>query len=52
MIDSLACQLLDAVQRWRLNRLVIVRHFIQVRHPKRPIGPAAQALITFVTDEI
>jgi hypothetical protein len=43
VIDSLACQLLDAVQTWRL---------IQVMHPKRPIGPAAQALITFVTDEI
>ena len=30
----------------------IVRHIIQVTHPKRPIGPAAQALITIITDEI
>jgi DNA-binding transcriptional LysR family regulator len=30
----------------------IVRHIIQVTHPKRPIGPAAQALIAIITDEI
>ncbi|MGN6669831.1 MAG: LysR family transcriptional regulator, partial [Trinickia sp.] len=30
----------------------IVRHIIQVTHPKRPIGPAAQALIAIITEEI
>ncbi|WP_244817379.1 LysR family transcriptional regulator [Caballeronia sp. Lep1P3] len=30
----------------------IVRHIIQVTHPKRPIGPAAQALIGIITEEI
>ena len=30
----------------------ILRHIIQVSHPKRPIGPAAQALIAIITDEI
>ncbi len=30
----------------------IVRHIILVSHPKRPIGPAAQALIEIITDEI
>jgi DNA-binding transcriptional LysR family regulator len=30
----------------------IVRHIIQVTHPKRPIGPAAQTLIAIITDEI
>jgi LysR family transcriptional regulator, nitrogen assimilation regulatory protein len=31
---------------------LIVRHIIQVTHPKRPIGPAAQALIAIITEEI
>ncbi|MFL9901317.1 LysR family transcriptional regulator [Paraburkholderia fungorum] len=30
----------------------ILRHIIQVSHPKRPIGPAAHALIQIITDEI
>ena len=30
----------------------IVRHIIQVTHPKRPIGSAAQALISIITEEI
>ncbi|WP_345817215.1 LysR family transcriptional regulator (plasmid) [Paraburkholderia sp. PREW-6R] len=30
----------------------IVRQIIQVTHPKRPIGPAAQALIAIITEEI
>jgi DNA-binding transcriptional LysR family regulator len=30
----------------------IVRHIILVSHPKRPIGPAAHALIEIITDEI
>jgi DNA-binding transcriptional LysR family regulator len=30
----------------------ILRHIIQVSHPKRPIGPATQALITIIADEI
>ena len=30
----------------------IVRHIIQVTHPKRPIGTAAQALIGIITEEI
>jgi DNA-binding transcriptional LysR family regulator len=30
----------------------IVRHIIQVTHPKRPIGPAAQTLIAIITDDI
>jgi DNA-binding transcriptional LysR family regulator len=30
----------------------IVRHIIQVTHPKRPIGPAAQTLIAIITEEI
>ncbi|CAG9253441.1 hypothetical protein PCAR4_350009 [Paraburkholderia caribensis] len=52
MVDSLACQLFDAVTARRINRLSIVRHIIRVTHPKPPIGPAAQALITMITDEI
>jgi DNA-binding transcriptional LysR family regulator len=39
----------------RAHRIVsppILRHIIQVTHPKRPIGPAAQALIGIITDEI
>jgi len=30
----------------------IVRHIIRVSHPKRPIGPAAHALIEIIGDEI
>jgi LysR family nitrogen assimilation transcriptional regulator len=30
----------------------IVRHIIRVSHPKRPLGPAAHALIEIITDEI
>jgi len=30
----------------------IVRHIIQVTHPKRPLGPASQALIAIITEEI
>jgi DNA-binding transcriptional LysR family regulator len=30
----------------------IVRHIIRVSHPKRPLGPAALALIDIITEEI
>ncbi|MGA7778343.1 MAG: LysR family transcriptional regulator [Paraburkholderia sp.] len=30
----------------------ISRHIIQVSHPKRPLGPAGEALIKIITDEI
>jgi DNA-binding transcriptional LysR family regulator len=30
----------------------IVRHIILVSHPKRPLGPAALALIDIITEEI
>ena len=30
----------------------IVRHIIRVSHPKRPIGPAAHALIEIIADDI
>jgi DNA-binding transcriptional LysR family regulator len=30
----------------------ILRHIIQVSHPKRPVGPAAHALIQIITEEI
>ncbi len=35
-----------------IDKPPIVRHIIQVTHPKRPIGPAAQALIAIITEEI
>ncbi|QSN64614.1 MULTISPECIES: LysR family transcriptional regulator [unclassified Caballeronia] len=35
-----------------IDKPPIVRQIIQVTHPKRPIGPAAQALIAIITEEI
>jgi len=36
----------------RITSPPILRHIIQVTHPKRPIGPAAHALIGIIADEI
>ncbi|HTH60749.1 MAG TPA: LysR family transcriptional regulator [Paraburkholderia sp.] len=36
----------------RIASPTILRHIIQVTHPKRPIGAAAQALIGIIADEI
>ncbi|OUL91192.1 LysR substrate-binding domain-containing protein, partial [Paraburkholderia hospita] len=36
----------------RITTPSILRHIVQVSHPKRPIGPAAQALIDIIAEEI
>ncbi|CAG9216091.1 LysR family transcriptional regulator [Paraburkholderia caribensis] len=36
----------------RITTPSILRHIVQVSHPKRPVGPAAQALIDIIAEEI
>ncbi len=36
----------------RIAKPPILRHIVQVSHPKRPIAPVAQALIDIIADEI